>query len=195
MKKKILSNNKGFSLIELIVAVLIIAIISGGAIVGFGALFSNKMTAAATNVQDALKQARVDGLGMENKYDDTTKRTGIYAKFYMSGSNVYVDVCMRNSSADPEVLHTRKVSDSGYGLEMWKSGASTAVASVGTSDIYVYYKKSTGAVSSIYKVNAGQDVSSGTQIDANILRVVGPGADAQQDVILVTVTGRAFVDS
>ena len=193
MQKKIWGNNKGFSLMELIVAVLIIAIISGGSMIALGSLFSNKMTAAAKSVQDGLKQARVDGLGMKNEYDSSTQRTGIYAKFYKSGSELYVDVCVKNGSSTAEVLHTRKIADDTYGLELWKNGAATSIATVGASDIYVYFKKSTGAISSIYKVNAGDDVSSGEDVDANILRVVGPGTD-HQDVIMVTVTGRCYID-
>ena len=193
MQMRMKKDNRGFSLIELIVAVLVIAIISGGSIVAFGALFSNKVTAAARAVQDGLKQARIDALGLENK-DLSNDMTGIYAKFYIKDSELYVDVCSKNGT-DEGVLHTRKIGEGTIGLEFWKNGATTASATVSSSEtVYVYFKKSTGAVRSVWKATPGHDVTSGTKFEPDILRITGVSENSV-DVILVRLTGRSYLDT
>lgn len=185
-------NNKGFSLIELIVAVIIIAIISGGSIMAFGSVFSNKVTAACEAVQDGLKQARVDALGLENK-NITANKTGVYAKFYHKDSAIYVDVCVKNSDAETEaVLHTRKVCDDSHSLEFYhKYDDTVAIKTINDSytDSYgvrIYFKKSTGGV-------AGAELSSSVTKDRiDCIKVVGPSGE-KKDVIIVKITGRSYL--
>ena len=50
------SNNKGFSLIELIVAVLIMGIVAGGAIYAFNVVHNARTSSAASVLANVLRQ-------------------------------------------------------------------------------------------------------------------------------------------
>lgn len=193
MKEKRL-NNKGFSLIELIVAVIIIAIISGGSIMAFGSVFSNKVTVACEAIQDGLKQARVDALGLENSPIAGTLKTNIYAKFYYKDSGIYIDVCSCKGGVgdDEVVLHTRKVCSDDYSLKFYENYNDTvAVKTIDdsfTGSIKVYFKKSTGGISGV------EYSASDIRTKNDIIRVVGPGSANTQDVVLVSITGRSYIE-
>ena len=190
-KRKI--DNKGFSLIELIVAVIIIAIISGGSIMAFGSVFSNKITAACEAIQDGLKHARVDALGLEKDSISGTVKTGIYAKFYHKDSAIYIDVCSMNAGATESVLHSRMICSDGHSLEFYENyNDASAVKTINDSytDTYgvrIYFKKSTGGVS-------GAELSSGTsKSKIDCIKVVGPSGE-KKEVLLVKVTGRSYLN-
>ena len=158
----------------------------------FGSIFSNKITAACEAVQDGLKQARVDALGLENK-NITANKTGVYAKFYHKDSAIYVDVCVKNSDSDTEsVIHSRKICDDSHSLEFYYNhDDAAAVKTIDSSytDTYgvrIYFKKSTGGV-------AGAELSSSaTQNKIDCIKVVGPSGE-KKEVIIVKITGRSYL--
>lgn len=192
MKKRKM-DNKGFSLIELIVAVIIIAIISGGSIMAFGSVFSNKVTAACEAIQDGLKQARVDALGLENKNIDavTYTKSDVYAKFYHKDSAIYIDVCTTAGGTE-SVLHSRMICSDGHSLKFYENyDDAVAVKTIDNSytDTYgvrIYFKKSTGGV-------AGAELSASSAKDKiDCIKVVGPSGETKE-VVLVKITGRSYL--
>ena len=210
MKKK-RRNNKGFSLIELIIAITIIAIISSVAIMAFGGIFSTKVTAAAKTVQDALKQTRIDALGMENnniytatdEYGNVTyQKTTVYAKFYCNDSGMYVDICTKKSDSDPEkLLYSNKISNAEYDLEFWNDGEpdpKVKITKGSNFGVKIYFKKSTGGIAgfeSLKNVNTDTESVLSTSDGINYLKVVGPGTDNTETIYLVKITGRSYIDA
>lgn len=183
MRKKSL-DNMGFSLVELIVAILIIAIISSGAIVAFGSSWGMKAEAAARNVTDAMKQARSAALGRKNKQQDD--KTDVYAKFYSDDGTIYVDICTKESGSE-SVLHNQTIGSDYYQIKFYDS-TDTEYATVGDDVVYVYFLKSTGGVASVQK---------GTELPVkNIQKMkVGDSAGGEyEDIILVNLTGRCYID-
>ena len=65
MKKTIINDNKGFSLLELVVAVLILGIISATAIASFRSIFNARSEAAAEDAASVLKQTRAKTMSLK----------------------------------------------------------------------------------------------------------------------------------
>ncbi len=197
-------NDAGFSLIELIVAILIMAIIGGATIGAFNAVLSTKTNAAAKTVQDSLKQARIAAIGRKNAdvaepgasaVDYTSAagfKTNIYAKFYIADGNICVDVCTDKSGSEV-VLNSSTIGSDKYAVDFCNNNGSSIAkldAANSSMKVYIYFKKSTGGVSRLYYTRPG---SSGKTNGCEMIKVISP-ADETVDVILVTITGRSYVD-
>ena len=196
MKNRSKLNNQGFSLIELIVAVLIMAIISGTAIYTFGLVFNTQASSTARKTADIIKQARTSAMGVENSYDKDTKETDVYLLFERKGSDLYASVCsMANKSAgdDPTILSEQKIGGSSISLDFIYvngTGTETTFATVkdgSSTKVYVYYKKATGGIS-LVKTDTSA-CASGEIV--NLIRVNGTGKS--EDVVLVELTGRGYI--
>jgi len=201
MKEKSKINNKGFSLIELIVAVLIIAIISSGAILSFNAIFSDEATAAARSVVDVIKQTRVYALGKENKESTASdKRTGVYAKFYYKDSLLNVDVCKNSSSGEltEVVLSNQTISSTPFKIGFYQvtsTGESEPFVMGDNESVRVYFKKSTGGVAVAEKINSAGDPVGSPVAGVNKIHLYRASNPANsKDLTLVNVTGRCYVD-
>ncbi len=196
MKKRSL-NNMGFSLIELIVAVLIIAIISGSAIVMFGFIFGKETEAAAASVSDVMKQARSEALARENN-DLSNGCTNVYARFYKSDSKIYADICT-DYSTDAETvittLSTQKICKDQFKVSFYDTSGATPsdVGDVGSDEVFVYFKKATGGTA---KVKVNKSTGGSVLYDNVQLLKISDGSDGTdyQDLILVALTGRCYVD-
>lgn len=195
MKNRLVKDDSGFSLIELIVAVLIIAIISGGAIIAFNSIFSTQADAAAKSLVSILKETRAQALGMENK-DVTGGSTQVYAKLYYQGDTLNVDVCKDD---DTNVLHNQRISSVPFKVKFIKvaGGSETEAITMGDTDVVkVYFKKSTGGVAAVGKYNSAGVLQGTLQTGINKLSVCrASNEDNKTDLVLVELTGRCYVDS
>lgn len=216
-------RNRGYSIIELVVALLVLGILTGGLIAGFSSVSNAKVDSAASNIMNALKQTRVKATSLINdEYspgkpsDGEFERTQVYAKFYMSGSNYYVDICYDNielvadegggessmNVISTDVLYTEKISNDriSYTFKHHSDSIARSLGATNSEVIRIYFKKTTGGIKCI--TASGPDVS-GKKADETSLR---DGSDNIVDKIhlentnkniniaLVTVTGRAFLD-
>ncbi len=196
--KSLLKSNKGFSLVEMIVAVLIMAIVAGAAIVAFSSVFSTEVKAAANKVADALKQTRTSAMALENKTIalGAFSRTNVYAKFYNQDDTLYIDVCTDIDGSE-KTLYSSKIGG-GIKAQFFVVGDDGTVdtapkADTDTDSVKIYFKKSTGGVAGLFKSGTG-----GSEDLINKIKMIkissSSNSSIYKDMVLVGITGRTYID-
>jgi len=180
------SNNKGFSLIELIVAVLIMGIVAGGAIYAFNVVHNARTSSAASVLANVLRQSRQKAMAVTNT-TDADGVSSVYLHIYTSDGQVYADLFKGST----EKLVSEKIGNDTIQIALRKADVTNpstilgtaVIGEIGDTDAKIYFKKSSGAISKI-------TVGSADKSDMNELYITGLGED--QKVVLVKATGRAY---
>lgn len=102
--KKILKQNKGFSLIELLVAILIMAVIAGTAIMLFGGVLSSSRESADNETAENIKRAILTYMNMTN--DTNLSCLGVTSSSSITASDLINILSCRIKIEDDEVIFT-----------------------------------------------------------------------------------------
>jgi len=102
--KKILKQNKGFSLIELLVAILIMAVIAGTAIMLFGGVLSSSRESADNETAENLKRAILTYMNMTN--DTNLSCLGVTSSSSITASDLINKLSCRIKIEDDKVTFT-----------------------------------------------------------------------------------------
>lgn len=124
-------NNAGMSLVEMIVVVLIIGILSAGAVVGFSFIRSMDASSAAEEVVSLLERTRLNTLSAE---EDTVR-----LEIKKDGKNYYGTIFKDGTEIEKTTL-------GGNGLTLDVSG----FGEVGSTPVVFSFYKSNGAYQSTY---------------------------------------------
>ena len=198
MRGKIRGDNKGFSLIELIVAVLILGILSGLAIAAFSTVMNARVGAAAQTVKNAMKQTRTKAIGLKTQKDTSTNiyeldNYSVYADFYLLNGNYYVDIKDKSG----KVWSSDKIGNDNLKIEFSKhddlTGSKYEVGegiSASNYAIRVFFAKGTGAITKIEMYHSGGGSSGGANLSSDTITITG--SSDKKELILVWATGRCY---
>ena len=181
-------SNAGFSLIEIIVVVLIIAIAAGAAIMSLSAALRANTTRAATELSSVISEARIEAM--------SRPEGSVELRVYQSGSDgrFYADIVMKktgkadaagtSSGGSEKIIESKSVASGAVSLSASDSSAAAGRSAVikGSSSAVIKFDKSSGRLSSF-------EVGTGSGYDS----VVISGAKTST-VRIAKMTGRSYVE-
>ncbi len=130
-----MKNNKGFSLVELIIVIAILAVVTSASFVGFGYLFK-------TNVKNTVKKINTS-LHKTQNYT-TSKSSGgrdIGMRLTVDSSGNY---CVQNIYNGVPEQQGQTIGKSNLTLKCYKTDGS--VTTVGSTPVDIYFDRSTGGL-------------------------------------------------
>lgn len=158
-------RNKGFTLIELIAVIVIVSIMSAGAIAGFSVYHNAKADSGAQKLVSLLEMTRQEAVNREDG--------SVWLKLYKdTDGDYYASLLYRDSSGDKE-LKNRKLGNSF--LKVSVKNSSGAITYIDTTGLNIHFKKSTGG------------------IQENYTDIFIEGSKTE-DIIVIKETGRCFLE-
>ncbi len=179
-------NNKGLSLVELIVTILIVAIISGGAAISFNVVYNANTDRAAKRLVAALAETREMAMAGDDDYT-------FLLRLYMEGNNTYAAMYRNDRSgalidtAEPDFV--KEVGNDRVTISFAKKD-DTDFKTLGTdySEVYFAFGKKRGELTSTaVKDMSGTFASEDGLIDIKVV------SNKENEVIIVPATGRSYI--
>lgn len=192
-------GNKGFSLIEIIVAVLIVGIISATAIASVSTVHNARVSTAASVFGSVMQVTREKAMGLDNT-TDADGISDVYLLLYIKNGNVYGDTYYGNEKLRSEKLSNDMVEVTFKNHK--SSSASIALKNTTNKMVKIFFKKSTGGIGAIVQCDSVTDDSfdkyddwiahnSGSDFADT---VVFEGPSEKKTVVISIATGRCYLD-
>ena len=177
-------NNAGYSLVELLVVMGIIAAIIAIASYSISLMFSQDAKSMAVKIDDELSNARMLSMSREGKF------TYVLHIDNADPKENYIEITKTDSSGS--VSSYEKVSlNKKVRLEVTGSGLSGVSGDSYTGDVKIEFDKSNGSVKYVDTLSAGTNKASGVY-EISITSV--KNSSKVSKVTLVTTTGRHYMD-
>ena len=181
-------SNAGFSLIEIIVVVLIIAIAAGAAIMSLSAALRANTTRAATELSSIISEARIEAMSrpagsVELRVYQSSSDGRFYAYIVMKKTGK-ANAAGTSSGGSEKIIESKSVASGAVSLSASDSGsaAGRSAAIKGNSSAVIKFDRSSGRLNS-FKVGTGSGYDS----------VVISGAKTST-VRIAKMTGRSYVE-
>lgn len=182
------NSNSGFSLVELIVVVLILGVLAGGASLAFSIVYNSDAEKAAKDITTMMARAREKAISLDEELGNH------YIAFYIKKDNnrdyyayIYKADKTKLNSNDWEVIDQQKLGN--YKLDIYVAGKnatnkrklinSSVDSETGISEILYTFKRSTGGI------DIGKDY-----VD---IIIENSSSNAFRDIV-VPETGRCYFD-
>jgi len=166
-----MNTNAGFSLIELIVAVVIISVLAGSSFLGVSQILRTNVTYCAEKIVAAFDQARYENLYLEGN---------VTLQLMYEDEKYYAVVLLKKKNGETTVTEERRREIVGDGkVEIFATTAGGTNVNVAAQPVVIAFKKSSGALEAadeIYK------------------SILVENASKRAEITLVEHTGRCFLD-
>lgn len=166
-----LNRDAGFSLIELIVTVIIMAVLAGGSVIGVSQILRTNVTTSADKVVAAFDQARFDNLYLEGD---------VSLKLIYEDGHYYVLTLLEKETAGVKVTEERQREEIGDNrVSVYATAAGGVTVDVSTSPVTIAFHKSGGTLKAVERMYQSIRIEN---------------ASKKAEITLVEHTGRCFLD-
>lgn len=180
--KEISNDNKGYSLVELIIVIAIIAVLTGTLIFSISMIFSANARTCANDIKSALAETKITSMG----------KSEAFVEIYRDANNgcIYSRQFMKKEDGswygkDPEKIGNARV----YVAYCVDGGSETELAE--GDAIYLAYERSSGSFMSTSTMQKSDGTSAAIAYYSKI-HVMGGNKDLQ--VSLIKLTGKVSVE-
>ena len=188
--RRIKPNNKGFSLVELVVVVLILGVLAGGTAIAISVLYNARVDNAAKRLNSMLDRAREEAMAhiTSTTYIDILEESG----------NVFARVFVMNSAAAEggvsDMVAEEKLGNTNITFKFTAAKRDAATGSevtvAGKTRVRIYYNPANGALTGLaqgirYSDGAGGEASD-EAVAAYITSFSLPAADYAGDLYYYT---------
>jgi prepilin-type N-terminal cleavage/methylation domain-containing protein len=173
-------NNAGFSLVELVVVIAIIAILSGIGLYGVGQIWGYRARQCAKQVESSLTAAKVTTLGK------ATKNGNIYWELSKESDGYYVNTVVLNSDSSVKSETKKKVGPSNLKVTYGSTDTDVAV-----TPLRLCYNRASGEIYDY--IDDGKGGTSATTLTSTTkITVKNPGGTKSYEITLVPKTGKVY---
>lgn len=134
-KTEYFPNNKGFSIVELIIVIAIIAVLGTGAMFSISLIFSSNAKACANSLKTAIADCKVTTMGKEEAWME------IYRG---SNQNVYYQIHTKKNGVE-EIKDPEKIGGDRVYLQYTDAAGTSAELTTSGSHIIVAFDRATGS--------------------------------------------------
>lgn len=182
--KRLSKNNKGVSLVEMIVVVAIISVLAGITSIGLGAAVSKPAEECAEKIVSTLKNARITTMGKRS--------CEIYLKQASEGAIVTVAENINNSGSVPANDKFLKIGERNITVTLTLSTTAGATTEVKLSDvdyIVLTYNRETGGFKPTFVKSTSGDID-----DEYLTKIVVTKGTKTKTINLARLTGKISID-
>jgi len=172
-------GNKGFSLVELIVVIALIAIAAGAITTSMRSLYSFHVKQCASNIDAMLSKCKVGAM---------SKAGDVYLRLYSGSDGIYCQYYEADVVVSNEKIAKDKVAIS------YISSNGDTVHTIGTEGLYISFDRTTGG---LLTLGEAADLGGTTASDATYYSMAITVASGEKNltVRLVPTTGKHFIES
>lgn len=139
-----MKNNKGFSLVELIIVLAILAVVTGVSFVALGYVYGKNVKSTIEKVDNSLLKIQSytmsKSTGGRDIYMRLTKKSdGYYVEYWHAGIG----------TGAPALLESENIGKKNYTITAYYDGGSSGTVTVGSaqnSQVDIYFDRSTGGL-------------------------------------------------
>jgi prepilin-type N-terminal cleavage/methylation domain-containing protein len=188
-----MKNNRGYTVIELVVVVAIMAVLLGVFAVGFNSLSNQKTRTASKKVFNTLGSAQTFAMSKGNTY---------YGVIYEDKKIMVCVFYKANDETDYQIVQSAEINNtvevsfkntSGNRYYIGDSSRSDATTTY-CSGVIIPIDRSTGQFKSAYFYSGNQKAPQGSEAGTCSNIYVGTG-NKENDIVLVALTGKFFYNN
>lgn len=173
-----MKDNRGFSLVELVIVIAIIAVLSAATISGLGYIWGTNVRSCANELKTAVGKTQITTMGK-------TETTLHIYKDPASGDYYKQELVVNGISASTSAEDPQKIGSGLVDIQFRTFPSGTLIDLTGSNTLDIQFDRSSGA-QKVMTAGAG----AGECCD----RIIVSFGSRKEDVVLVPATGKVYID-